>query len=215
MITKSWTIFRGLVIGTVCAVTGNVFFDFSDPDMLEVGVVGNLFNNPTFSTSWLDPTQSKSHFCFWSMLSAPLILGTDLRQMQPWVKEVITKKSVIAVNQDPLGQQAQKMAQNKTGIVVEGVCVSTSCTITEVWVKTLSGKAYAVLLFNRGSSIEANVNFWGPENVTLSWSEHLGISAEQEMVVHDLWADAKLGTFKGSFEAQNLPQNDVMLLKLE
>jgi alpha-galactosidase len=182
--------------------------------MLEVGVVGNLFNNPSLSTSWLDPTQSKSHFCFWAMLSAPLILGADIRQMQPWVKEVITKKAIIAVNQDSLGLQAQKMGETKSGLTVEGLCVSTSCTLTQVWVKELFGKSYAILLFNRGSAIEANVNFWGPENVTLSWSNHLGLPANQAFDVHDLWADMKLGTFRESF-SQILPPNDVMMLRLD
>lgn len=183
--------------------------------MLEVGVVGFLFNNPAFSTSWLDPVQSKSHFCFWSMLAAPLILGNDIRKMDPWVKDIITKEGVIAINQDPLGKQAQKVLESKRGATVESVCISSSCSWTQIWTKPLSGNAYAVLLFNRGHAIETNKNFWKPENITVFWEAQLGISPENYLKVTDVWSGKFLGSFKEAFQAVNVAPNDVVLLKLE
>ena len=47
----------------------------------------------------------------WAMLAAPLLAGNDLPNMKPEVKAILTKKEVIAIDQDPLGKQAQSRLQ--------------------------------------------------------------------------------------------------------
>src|SRR6185312_17537292 len=66
---------------------------WNDPDMLEVGNGG------------MTAGEYRAHFSFWCLLAAPLISGNDLRNMTPEIKEILTNKEVIAVNQDPLGMQ--------------------------------------------------------------------------------------------------------------
>ena len=39
------------------------------------------------------------------MLAAPLMAGNDLRSMTPEIRDILTNKEVIAVDQDPLGRQ--------------------------------------------------------------------------------------------------------------
>jgi Alpha-galactosidase len=67
---------------------------WNDPDMLEVG-------NPGLTLA-----ESRSHFTLWSMLAAPLMAGNDLRIMSPEIRDILTNKAAIAVNQDALGKQA-------------------------------------------------------------------------------------------------------------
>ena len=98
---------------------------WNDPDMLEVG-------NPGISLE-----ESRSHFSLWCMLAAPLMAGNDLREMSPQIREILTNKEVIAVDQDALGRQGQRYRDYGD---------------TEVWRKELTGKTYAYLLLNRGET---------------------------------------------------------------
>ncbi|MFD0313449.1 NPCBM/NEW2 domain-containing protein [Streptomyces flavalbus] len=66
---------------------------WNDPDMLEVGNGG------------MTDTEYRSHFSLWSIMAAPLLIGSDLRQATPATFEVLGNEEVIAVDQDPLGEQ--------------------------------------------------------------------------------------------------------------
>ena len=98
---------------------------WNDPDMLEVG-------NPGLSLE-----ESRAHFSLWAMLAAPLIAGNDLRSMPADIREILTNKEVIAVDQDPLGHQGQRYRDYGD---------------TEVWSKELAGHAEAYLLLNRSQT---------------------------------------------------------------
>ncbi len=41
----------------------------------------------------------------WAIIAAPLLMGNDLRQLDPESVAVLQNKEVIAINQDPLGKQ--------------------------------------------------------------------------------------------------------------
>ncbi len=71
------------------------------------------------------------------MLAAPLIAGNDLRTMPPEVREILTNKEVIAVDQDALGHQGQRYRDYGD---------------TEVWRKELTGNTEAYLLLNRSET---------------------------------------------------------------
>ena len=73
---------------------------WNDPDMLEVGNGG------------MSTTEYLSHFSLWSMLAAPLIAGNDLKNMTPEIKEILTNKEVLAVDQDAMGMQGRRMSKN-------------------------------------------------------------------------------------------------------
>ncbi|MFE4867960.1 NPCBM/NEW2 domain-containing protein [Streptomyces sp. NPDC056682] len=66
---------------------------WNDPDMLEVGNGG------------MTDTEYRSHFSMWSIMAAPLLIGSDLRKATPATYEILSNKEVIAVDQDPLGKQ--------------------------------------------------------------------------------------------------------------
>ncbi|MEU1306745.1 NPCBM/NEW2 domain-containing protein [Streptomyces shenzhenensis] len=66
---------------------------WNDPDMLEVGNGG------------MTDTEYRTHFSMWSIMTAPLLIGTDLRTASPATFDILGNKEVIAVDQDPLGRQ--------------------------------------------------------------------------------------------------------------
>ncbi|MBE8470553.1 NPCBM/NEW2 domain-containing protein [Streptomyces justiciae] len=66
---------------------------WNDPDMLEVGNGG------------MTDTEYRSHFSLWSIMAAPLLIGSDLRTASDATYEILGNKEVIAVDQDPLGKQ--------------------------------------------------------------------------------------------------------------
>ncbi|MGI5441579.1 NPCBM/NEW2 domain-containing protein [Streptomyces shenzhenensis] len=66
---------------------------WNDPDMLEVGNGG------------MTDTEYRTHFSMWSIMAAPLLIGTDLRTASPATFDILGNKEVIAVDQDPLGRQ--------------------------------------------------------------------------------------------------------------
>jgi alpha-galactosidase len=124
---------------------------WNDPDMLEVGNGG------------MSREEYRTHMTLWSMLSAPLLLGNDIRSMTPETKALLANKEVIAIDQDPLGIRARQ------------IWLSALPASTEAWLKPLSDGSEAVALFNRGST---------SAEVPLHWLE-LGLPTVA--VARDLW----------------------------
>ena len=149
---------------------------WNDPDMLEVG------------NSGLTIPESRAHFTMWAMLAAPLMAGNDVRSMTPEVKAILTNAEVIALDQDPLGQQGRKIRD-------EGDY--------EIWVKPLEGGDRAVALLNRGPEAHA---------MTVSWRQ-LGLPAEATPTVRDLWARRDHVAVQSSFTA-TVPSHDVVLIRV-
>jgi alpha-galactosidase len=138
----------------------------------------------------LTDTEGQTHFSMWAILAAPLIAGNDLRSMSAATKATLTNTEVIAVDQDPLGNQ--------------GRLVATPGTNLQVWSKTLSGtNTRAVALLNRGS---------GAASITVQWSA-LGIPTGAA-TVRDLWSHTDLGTPSGSYTASSVPSHGVVMLKV-
>jgi hypothetical protein len=73
---------------------------WNDPDMLEVGNGG--MTNDEYIT----------HFSLWAIMKAPLIIGCDITNMSAETKNILLNTEVIAINQDPLGQQGYVVSQN-------------------------------------------------------------------------------------------------------
>jgi len=150
---------------------------WNDPDMLEVG-------NGGMTTS-----EYRAHFSLWCIINAPLIAGNDLRIMAPEIKEILTNKEVIAINQDPLGRQASRAWK-------EGAL--------EVWAKRLKDGSRAVLLLNRGASEAEITAAW----TILGYPDHLSAS------VRDLWSHKDLGKFTAKFSAR-VPSHDVVVVTVK
>jgi alpha-galactosidase len=147
---------------------------WNDPDMLEVGNGG------------MTDTEYRSHFSLWSILAAPLIAGNDLRNMRPEIQDILTNKEVIAVNQDSLGREGERVGKEGN---------------LEVWAKQLKDGSRAVVLFNRGGT-EAKI--------TAAW-DTLGYPDQLAASVRDLWQHKDLGKFTGKFSSSVASHSVVMV----
>jgi alpha-galactosidase len=152
---------------------------WNDPDMLEVGN-GNMT---------LDENQS--HMTLWAMLAAPLLAGNDLSHMQPSTLKILENKEVIAIDQDSLGVQGDR-------VFAEGPI--------EIWTKPLKDGSKAVAIFNRGD-INTRENAY-PFTLHL---KDIGVSGTAKL--YDIWAEKDLGTATGAFVCRPVPHG-VILLKI-
>ncbi len=123
---------------------------WNDPDMLEVGNGG------------MTSTEYESHFSLWAMLAAPLIAGNDLSAMSADTLRILANRDVIAVDQDPLGQQARRLWKDGD---------------QEIWARALQGGDVAVVLFNRGSQAVP---------MRVRWAQ-VNLPARARADVTDLW----------------------------
>jgi len=147
---------------------------WNDPDMLEVGN-GGMTNS-----------EYRSHFSLWAILAAPLIAGNDLRSMRPETRDILTNKEVIAVDQDSLGREGERVAKNGD---------------LEVWAKQVADGSRAVILLNRGSA---------EQEISVKWQD-IGYPASVTASVRDLWQHKDLGKFTGSFSAPVMSHGVVMV----
>jgi alpha-galactosidase len=128
----------------------------------------------------------RSHFSLWCLLAAPLMAGNDVKSMPAEIKEILTNREVIAVNQDALGMQGRRVRKDGD---------------TEVWAKQLRDGSRAVILFNRGAD-EAQIS--------VSWEE-LGYPAHLAAGVRDLWMKKDLGKFAGMYGVKVASHGVVMV----
>jgi alpha-galactosidase len=177
-INASWSSVIGLVDQDASLFSYAGPGHWNDPDMLEVG------------NSGLSDSEGRTHFSMWAILAAPLISGNDLRSMSAATKTTLTNTEVIAVDQDPMGVQGQRVA--------------TPATNLEVWSKPLAGtNVRAVALLNRGTAAAS---------ITVAWSA-LAIPTGAA-TVRDLWSHTDLGTFTSSYTAPSVPSHGVVMLKV-
>ena len=80
---------------------------FNDPDMLEVG------------NGSLTYDQNMAHFALWCMMSAPLVLGNDIRKITKPVLDIVTNRDLIAIDQDPLCKQAKRVRRGGVDILAK------------------------------------------------------------------------------------------------
>jgi len=147
---------------------------WNDPDMLEVGNGG------------MTDDEYRQHMSLWVILAAPLLAGNDLSKMSPETLAILTNKDVIAVDQDKLGKQGDR-------VWAEGP--------KEIWTKPLSGGAKAVALFNRAPD---------PKSITLKLSD-VGFGSNAKL--RDLWTGKDVTATNGSYTVL-IPKHGVVLLRV-
>ena len=148
---------------------------WNDPDMLEVGNGGMTI--PEYRT----------HFSLWCLLAAPLLAGNDLRTMSAEMLEILGNREVIALDQDPLGKQGERLAQR------DGI---------EIWTKPLRDGGWAVGVFNRNDAART---------APFTWKE-LGLAAPPKEI-RDLWRHVDVTPAADGYSA-SIAAHDVLLLRV-
>lgn len=109
--------------------------------------------------------ETRSQITLWSMMSAPLILSSDLEKLTPPAIAILGNRSVIAVDQDPLGRMATLVRRSPD---------------IDVLFKTLAGGEDAVAVLNRSST---------PVHITLRPADlGFGPSHTCRLNARDLWS---------------------------
>ncbi|RKY56163.1 MAG: alpha-galactosidase [Candidatus Neomarinimicrobiota bacterium] len=155
---------------------------WNDPDML---VVGNVGWGPDLHPSNLTPDEQYTHISLWCLLSAPLLIGCPIEQMDDFTMNLLTNEEVLAVDQDPLGDQAKQVLKKVN---------------YQIWAKNMEDGSMAIGLFN--------MDAYKHRGITVEWSQ-LGLKGNQR--VRDLWRQKDLGVFKDQFRATIPPHGVVMV----
>jgi alpha-galactosidase len=142
---------------------------WNDPDMMEVGYI-RIGKTPHITR--LTPDEQYTHVTLWCLLAAPLLLGCDLQHLDSFTLNLLTNDEVLAVDQDALGKEAQRVGPAGNA---------------EVYVKDLEDGSKAVGLFNVGETTAT---------VTVKWAD-LKINGKKN--VRDLWRQKDLGSFDSQF----------------
>jgi alpha-galactosidase len=149
---------------------------WNDPDMLEVGNGG------------MTDTEYRSHFSLWSMMDAPLLIGTDLRKATPATLAILGNKDVIALDQDPLGAQATVASSDGGKYVIT---------------KQLADGDRAVALFNSTDQ---------PQHISTT-ATAAGLPKRATYAVRDLWSHKDFNS-AGTLAA-TVPAHGTVLLRVD
>ncbi|AWB65978.1 alpha-galactosidase [Saccharobesus litoralis] len=152
---------------------------WNDPDMMEVG------NLPTLG-------ENRAHFAMWAMLAAPLIIGTDVRQLDQPILDILLNREIIAINQDPLAIQGFRYYQDEK---------------LEIWLKLLTGGDFALAFLNRSQQgVEHTLKF---DLLDLEDSLHHWRSkfAENHYTIVDLWNGENSRDTRSALTVQIAPRD--------
>ena len=145
---------------------------WNDPDMLEIGNGG------------MNAEEYRTHMSLWAILAAPLLAGNDLTSMTPETIALLTNRGVIAVDQDRLGKQGDRVSE-------EGPI--------EIWARPLADGSKAVGVFNRlATPLSATVDF-----------RQLGFDGAVQM--RDIWQMKDLGSMNVPYTVTVQPHGVVFL----
>jgi alpha-galactosidase len=122
----------------------------------------------------------------WAILAAPLLAGNDLSRMTPETLAILANRDVIAVDQDTLGRQGDRVWASKA---------------EEIWIRPLSDGSVAIGVFNRGvESVTVKLPF-----------SSLGLHGTP--IARDLWAGRELGRLQNGYSL-TVPRHGVVMLRV-
>jgi len=149
---------------------------WNDPDML-------LGSTPGTAAS-LPPTQSRTMFSMWCTMAAPLLLGTH--KMNSFDLETYRNTDLIAVNQDKMGIQGQRISGDPL------VLGSNKPSETQnIWAKPLKNRDWAFVFLNIGTNT-ANIT------CDAKCFSYIKISPQSRLTAYDLWLHKIVGTYSVS-----------------
>ncbi|MGW2566359.1 NPCBM/NEW2 domain-containing protein [Streptomyces sp. NPDC001537] len=148
---------------------------WNDPDMLEVGNGG------------MTDTEYRSHFSMWSIMAAPLLIGSDLRKASQGTFAILDNKEVVAIDQDPLGKQGTVVSSQGGRWVVA---------------KEMKDGSRAVALFNES----------GTAQHISTTAQAVSLPAADAYTLRDLWQHRSYNT-AGTISA-TVPAHGTVLVRV-
>lgn len=176
----------------------------NDPDFLVVGCpTDRPCGGVTKPYPPLSDIEQRTQFSVWCLLAAPLIIGSDIRNLTSTALATLTNAKAIAINQDPAGFSPRLVAKRVGGAHAH-----------QVWVRPLQGGDVAAALINTGTA---------PMDITLQLHGVLCATCAPRATVSDMWeGDTTLGSAgppspvvaEGSFTAVGVRPHETVLLRL-
>lgn len=154
---------------------------WNDADFIMTGGEGCPDNAPMAHCPGQTDVEYRTEFTMWCMISSPLIVATDIRNMTAIMKEVLLNRDLIEVNQDPLKQAGNRIATQQCPQGTQ------DC---QVWAKKLQAEGtYAVALYNSGSNL-----------TKIELQLHL-LSLDPPLLLTDLWTKLSTRVSEDMFSA--------------
>ena len=141
---------------------------YNDMDMLEVG-------------RSLSDDEDATHFGLWCMMNSPLLIGSDLRTLKPATLTLLKNEELIALNQDPLSQQAYVVAREN------------GCYVLVKDLLKLNGKTRAFAVYNPTEQ---------PRTVTVDFAS---LDLDGKVTLRNLLERRNLGTHTCAFTVELPP----------
>ncbi|HXJ93937.1 MAG TPA: alpha-galactosidase [Terriglobia bacterium] len=142
-----------------------------DADMLPLGLLRVTGFDEPQRQSRLTRDEQVTLMTLWSISRSPLMMGGDLRSLDPWTASLLENAEVLAVDHKSSGNHEVFERGSQVGWEADAP----------------GGQAKYVALFNTGES---------PKEMSISWAG-LGLNGKYD--VRDLWHKHDLGAFQGRF----------------
>ena len=109
-IRANWRSLRAAVLDNLYRSGYCSFGHYNDMDMMQVGRLVGQTKQARFrefrSDTGLTPAEETTHFALWCMLSSPLMIGCDLREMPASTLKLLTNRFLLGTSQNDLGLAA-------------------------------------------------------------------------------------------------------------
>ncbi|MDR3269418.1 MAG: NPCBM/NEW2 domain-containing protein [Tannerella sp.] len=160
---------------------------WNDPDMLVTGLYGkgSAARDLTDGRGCTD-AEYRSQVSLWALMSAPLFISADVRQINQTTLETLTNPEVIEINQDISGDFPKRIGDAGK---------------QEIWVKQMEDGSKAVALFNKGAeSVKMTLHL-----------DKVGINGR--CTIRDVWQRKEMGKFKKTYSTLVGP-HEITLIRI-
>lgn len=110
-----------------------------DMDMLVVGLNGKGGPSSDLGGVGCSSDEYQTQMSIWCMMSSPLAMTNDLRNLTPDDRRILLNREIIAINQDPLGIAAERKVNTDTH---------------QIFVRPLSNGRHAIAIINTADTAQ-------------------------------------------------------------
>uniref|UniRef100_A0A7S0IZT4 alpha-galactosidase n=1 Tax=Calcidiscus leptoporus TaxID=127549 RepID=A0A7S0IZT4_9EUKA len=135
-------------------------------------------------------SEYRCQFAIWALMKAPLLISTDVTNMSAATLEILSNTDVIAINQDALGVAGRLVEERPP-----------DAAHLQVWAGPLSAGRVAVVLWNRGETMQEILG------------RFVNMQLEGSARVYDCLAHEDLGIASGQL-VRNVSAHDVAVFVL-
>ncbi len=170
---------------------------WNDPDMM---VLGNISTGAVLHPTRLTPDEQYTHMSIFCLLSAPLIIGCPIDQLDDFTRSLLTNDEILQIDQDPLGKPARLVSGNDD---------------VQVWLKPMADGSFAAGLFNVAGFGKTPQSYfrWGDEQPVNFTFDFAGAGLRGRWKLRDAWRQKDLGETAGPFKTV-IPYHGVIVLRM-